>query len=94
MELRSMPVDGELTSMTFLLEAILFMLTTRKNFELAQTWLNAFLAIHGDLIIGNPDNDTIHTLLQHILSIQQEEFGRLSEKIHYGLCVIDFARKS
>ncbi|KAI8343257.1 Utp21 specific WD40 associated putative domain-containing protein [Chlamydoabsidia padenii] len=94
MELRSMPVDGELTSMTLILEAILFMLTSRKNFELAQTWLNALLAIHGDLIIANPDNESIHDLLQHILKIQQEEFGRLSEKIHYGLCVIDFARKS
>ncbi|CAO3594707.1 unnamed protein product [Absidia cylindrospora] len=93
LEIRSMNIDSDLTSINLLMEAILYMLETRKNFELAQTWLSAFLAIHGDLIIGNPDN-SVHAILQDILKVQQQEFGRLSEKIHYGLCVIDFARKS
>ncbi|KAI8084571.1 Utp21 specific WD40 associated putative domain-containing protein [Halteromyces radiatus] len=93
LELRTLTIDSELTCINFVAEAIYFMLETRKNFELAQSWLSVFLAIHGDLIIANPDNP-VHGVLQDILQIQQQEFGRLSEKIHYGLCVIDFARKS
>ncbi|CAO3616505.1 unnamed protein product [Cunninghamella blakesleeana] len=94
LELRTITIDRELTYINLFVEAIYYMLKTRKNFELAQTWLNVFLSIHGDLIISNPDNQAIHETLNHILQIQQDEFGRLSEKIHYGLCVIDFARKA
>lgn len=92
MELRTLPLDGELTVLNHFMEAILFIIRSRKNFELAQAWLNVFLNIHGDVIISNPEND-IHDKLQETLALQKEEFGRLSQQIHYGLCLIDFARK-
>ncbi|CAO3626997.1 unnamed protein product [Cunninghamella echinulata] len=92
-ELRTLTIDSELTYINLFVESIYYMLKTRKNFELAQSWLNVFLSIHGDLIISNPEND-IHNKLKNILTIQQDEFSRLSEKIYYGLCVIDFARKA
>lgn len=91
-EVRTLPLDGDLTVHNYFVEAILFILRSRKNFELAQTWLTVFLNIHGDVIISNPEND-IHDKLQETLVLQKEEFGRLSEQIHYGLCLIDFARK-
>ncbi|KAI8062716.1 Utp21 specific WD40 associated putative domain-containing protein [Gongronella butleri] len=93
LELRTLTIDPELSCINWLLEALLFMLKTRKNFELAQSWCHAFLTIHGDLIVANPDN-SLHTKLKDILVCQQDEYGRLAEQIHYGLCVIDFARKS
>ncbi|ORX58325.1 WD40 repeat-like protein [Hesseltinella vesiculosa] len=93
LELRTLTIDPELTTINLFLEALLFMLQTRKNFELVQAWCHAFLAIHGDLMVANHDNP-LHTKLQDILKLQENEFGRLSEQIHYGLCVIDFARKS
>ncbi|KAI9312356.1 Utp21 specific WD40 associated putative domain-containing protein [Dichotomocladium elegans] len=91
-ELRTMPVDGDLTYLNHFIDAILFMLRSRKNFEMAQAWLNAFLGIHGDLMIANSENP-IHAKLSEVLSAQNDEFGRLSSQIHYGLCLIDFARK-
>ncbi|CEG81199.1 hypothetical protein RMATCC62417_15426 [Rhizopus microsporus] len=92
-ELRSFTIDGELTVLNYFLEAIVYMLKSRKNFELAQAWLSVFLAIHGDLIITSTRID-IHEKIKTILSIQNTEFGRLSEQIHYSLCLIDFARRT
>ncbi|KAL0092025.1 Utp21 specific WD40 associated putative domain-containing protein [Phycomyces blakesleeanus] len=93
LEIRSMTVDGQLTAMNQFVNAISYMLSTRKNFELAQAWLNVFCIIHGDLVVANPENP-IHDKLSAILSQQKSEFGRLSDQIHYGLCLIDFVRKA
>lgn len=93
LEIRSFSIDGELSLLNYFLEAILFMLRSRKNFELAQAWLSVFLNIHGDLIVANPTNP-IHQKLQDILSVQGSEFGRLSQQIHYSLCLIDFTRRT
>lgn len=92
-EIRSFTIDGELTLLNYYLDAIIFMLKSRKNFELAQAWLSVFLNIHGDLIVANPTNP-IHEKLEDILSIQGSEFGRLSQQIHYSLCLIDFTRRT
>lgn len=93
LEIRSFTIDGELTLLNYFLDAILYMLNTRKNFELAQAWLSVFLNIHGDLIVANPTNP-IHEKLQDILAVQDKEFGRLSQQIHYSLCLIDFTRRT
>ncbi|KAI7904599.1 Utp21 specific WD40 associated putative domain-containing protein [Cokeromyces recurvatus] len=93
LELRSFTIDTELSLLNYFVEAILYMLNTRKNFELAQAWLSVFLNIHGDLIVSNPTN-SIHEKLKLVLDIQESEFGRLSEQIHYSLCLIDFARRT
>ncbi|KAI7894563.1 Utp21 specific WD40 associated putative domain-containing protein [Mucor mucedo] len=93
LEIRSFTIDGELTLLNYYLDAILYMLKTRKNFELAQAWLSVFLNIHGDLIVANPTNP-IHEKLQDILAVQGKEFGRLSQQIHYSLCLIDFTRRT
>ncbi|KAI9497520.1 Utp21 specific WD40 associated putative domain-containing protein [Zychaea mexicana] len=91
-EIRTMPVDPELSCMNYFIESILYMLQSRKNFEMAQAWLSAFLSIHGDILVANPDN-AIHSKLEETLNVQSDEFGRLSSQIHYGLCLIDFARR-
>lgn len=92
-EIRTMSIDGELSLLNYYLEAILYMLKTRKNFELAQAWLSVFLNIHGDLIVTNP-SETVQENIKTILALQSEEFGRLSEQIHYSLCLIDFTRRT
>jgi U3 small nucleolar RNA-associated protein 21 len=93
LEIRSFTIDPELSLLNYYLDAIYYMLQTRKNFELAQAWLSVFLNIHGDLIVANPTNP-IHQKLKDILDIQNNEFGRLSQQIHYSLCLIDFTRRT
>ncbi|KAG2180209.1 hypothetical protein INT43_003998 [Umbelopsis isabellina] len=91
-EIRSMSLDSELTLLNYYLEAMEYQLKTRRDFELVQAWLSAFLNVHGDIIVANPGSITDR--LQHILQSHQQEFTRLSEQIHYGLCLIDFLRKA
>ncbi|CAO3658833.1 unnamed protein product [Umbelopsis ramanniana] len=91
-EIRSMTLDSELTLLNYFLEAMEYQLRTRRDFELVQAWISAFLNVHGDIIVANPGS--IQDRLQNILQSHQKEFTRLSEQIHYGLCLIDFIRKA
>lgn len=91
-EIRSMTLDSELTLLNYFLEAMEYQLRTRRDFELVQAWISAFLSVHGDIIVANPGS--IKDRLQNILQSHQKEFTRLSEQIHYGLCLIDFIRKA
>ncbi|KAG0238082.1 hypothetical protein BGW42_007636 [Actinomortierella wolfii] len=54
-ELRSMSLEDDLAEPRYFLEAIECLLKQRRDFELAETYLNVFLKIHGDIIISNPD---------------------------------------
>ncbi|KAF9189420.1 hypothetical protein BGZ51_009596 [Haplosporangium sp. Z 767] len=54
-ELRSMSLDNDLAEPRYFLEAIECLLRQRKDFELAETYLNLFMRIHGDILVSNPD---------------------------------------
>ncbi|KAF9932543.1 hypothetical protein BGZ75_004042 [Mortierella antarctica] len=54
-ELRSMSLDNDLAEPRYFLEAIECLLRQRKDFELAEAYLNLFLKIHGDVLVANPD---------------------------------------
>jgi U3 small nucleolar RNA-associated protein 21 len=54
-ELRSMSLDHDLAELRYFLEAIEYLLKVRRDFELAEAYLNLFLKIHGDVLVANPD---------------------------------------
>ncbi|KAG0764980.1 hypothetical protein G6F33_002109 [Rhizopus arrhizus] len=82
-ELRSFTIDPELTLLNYFLEAIVYMLKSRKNFELAQAWLSVFLNIHGDLIISNT-SQPIHDNIKAILDIQNRFIlQRYNKALHF-----------
>jgi U3 small nucleolar RNA-associated protein 21 len=54
-ELRSMSLDNDLAEPRYFLEAIEYLLRIRRDFELAEAYLNLFLKIHGDILVANPD---------------------------------------
>ncbi|KAF9427470.1 hypothetical protein BGZ94_004836 [Podila epigama] len=54
-ELRSMTLDNDLAEPRYFLEAIECLLKQRRDFELAEAYLNLFLRIHGDLLVANPE---------------------------------------
>ncbi|KAG0225327.1 Utp21 specific WD40 associated putative domain-containing protein [Mortierella sp. GBAus27b] len=54
-ELRSMSLDHDLAELRYFLEAIEYLLKTKRDFELAEAYLNLFLKIHGDVLVSNPD---------------------------------------
>ncbi|RUS31073.1 Utp21 specific WD40 associated putative domain-containing protein [Jimgerdemannia flammicorona] len=89
-EIRSMSLEDDLSELQYFLEALESQLKTRRKFELVQAYLNVFLNVHGDLIVANPGS--LQPRLEAILQTHRHEFERLSEQIHYGLCLIGFAR--
>lgn len=54
-ELRSMTLDNDLAEPRYFLEAIECLLKQRRDFELAEAYLNLFLKIHGDILVANPE---------------------------------------
>ncbi|KAF9093889.1 hypothetical protein BGX29_009744 [Mortierella sp. GBA35] len=54
-ELRSMSLDNDLAEPRYFLEAIECLLEQKRDFELAEAYLNLFLKIHGDLLVANPE---------------------------------------
>ncbi|KAF9940858.1 hypothetical protein BGZ65_005881 [Modicella reniformis] len=54
-ELRSMSLDKDFAELRYFLEAIEYLLRIRRDFELAEAYLNLFLKIHGDVLVANPD---------------------------------------
>ncbi|KAF9392883.1 hypothetical protein CPB97_007409 [Podila verticillata] len=54
-ELRSMTLDNDLAEPRYFLEAIECLLKQKRDFELAEAYLNLFLKIHGDILVANPE---------------------------------------
>ncbi|KAF9583486.1 hypothetical protein BGW38_009350 [Lunasporangiospora selenospora] len=54
-EVRSMSLENDLSELRYFMEAIEYLLRQRRDFELAEVYLNLFLKIHGDVLLGNPD---------------------------------------
>ncbi|KAF9923847.1 hypothetical protein FBU30_006106 [Linnemannia zychae] len=54
-ELRSMSLDNDLAEPRYFLEAIECLLQQKRDFELAEAYLNLFLKIHGDILVANPE---------------------------------------
>ncbi|KAF8937957.1 hypothetical protein BGZ47_008784 [Haplosporangium gracile] len=54
-ELRSMSLDNDLAEPRYFLEAIECLLQQKRDFELAEAYLNLFLKIHGDVLVANPE---------------------------------------
>lgn len=89
-EIRSLSLENDQAHLQYFLEALEWQLKTRREFELVQTFLNAFLNVHGDVIVVNPG--PLRPRLEALLQTHRIEFERLSEQIHYGLCLIGFVR--
>ncbi|CAG8563436.1 14007_t:CDS:10 [Funneliformis caledonium] len=92
-ELRSLSLENNLIELNYFLEAIEFKLKTKKDFELAQAYLNHFLKIYGDIILSNNHNEQLSNHLITILNEHKKEWNRIEELLHYNLCVLGFFRK-
>jgi len=88
-EIRSLSLENDQAHLQCFLEALEWQLKTRREFELVQTYLNVFLNVHSDVIINS---GPLRPRLEALLQTHRIEFERLSEQIHYGLCLIGFVR--
>ncbi|KZP01180.1 Utp21-domain-containing protein [Calocera viscosa TUFC12733] len=89
-------IDLELRSITSLAHLALFLhaltqrLSTHRDFEAVQTFVNVFLRIHGDVLIANEE---LASPLQKLAEVQKRESERVLELITSSLGTLSFVRQ-
>lgn len=88
-------VDLEIRSLVSLdhlaafMGALLGRLLSHRDFEAVQAFLAVFLAVHGDVLIANPE---LRGTLERLDAAQKKEGARLAELLSYSLGTLSFLR--
>ncbi len=90
-EIRSMSLDmgGTVELLEKFLQFILYSLSTRNNFELANAYLALFLKVHGDAISN--EKSLIETLEQ-IRELQELAWTNLKTNMDKNLCMVSYLK--
>ena len=90
-EVRSMSpeMSDGITLLKKFLNFILFMMTARTNFELANAYLALALKIHSDII--SKENDLIF-VLEQIKEIQSLAWSGLKLSINKNVCLVNYLK--
>jgi U3 small nucleolar RNA-associated protein 21 len=92
-EIRSLGEDmgGSVELMQKFLQFILYVLTTRRDFELANAYLALFLKLHGPEVSAS---DVLITLLEQISEVQTLAWNTLEEHFNKSLCVVGYIKSA
>ena len=90
-ELRSLSIEmgGSIEILNKFLQFILFLLSTRNNFELANAYLGLMLKIHGDII--STDEELINQL-EKIKEMQLLAWDSLKLSLNKNLCIVSYLK--
>lgn len=90
-EIRSLaPIaGGTIELMAKFMEMIVSMLDSRRNFELAQSYLALFLKVHEEIISSS---EKLVVMLDAVERAQNESWARLESKLLYGIGVVSNLR--
>lgn len=90
-ELRSLSEEmgGSVDLIQKFLQFILYLLSTKKNFELANSYLALFLKLHGDTI--SLENDLIN-VLEQIKEMQSLVWTNLQTNFNKNLCLVSYLK--
>ena len=91
MEVRSLSEDmgGSVELMEKFMHFVLYLLTTRKNFELANSYLALFLKVHGNCV--SLENDLIN-VLEKIKEVQSLVWSNLQLSFNKSLCLVSYLK--
>lgn len=92
-EIRSLGEDmgGGVELMQRFLQFIIYILSTRKNFELANSYLALFLKVHGDTVAK--ENELV-SLLEQIGELQSLLWTNLQLSFNKSLCLVGYLKSS
>ncbi|KAI9205039.1 Utp21 specific WD40 associated putative domain-containing protein [Polychytrium aggregatum] len=93
-ELRTLSPEDDHAQFVYLLRALRQHLEKRRDFELIEAYLGAFLKIHGDVMVSQSDNESLQLELQLVKEEHQRTWGVLESQLHYALCLVQFAKGS
>ncbi|XP_069127390.1 WD repeat-containing protein 36-like [Argopecten irradians] len=90
-EVRSLEPDGggSLELMSCFLSFICYVLTSRRDFELANAYLGLFLQVHGSLIAGEPK---LVKELERVNEVQKEAWHEVQDLFTQNLCLVNYLR--
>ncbi|KAJ3049083.1 hypothetical protein HK097_009887 [Rhizophlyctis rosea] len=91
-EIRSMSLENEMSDFRSFVKALQQRLEERVDFEVVEAYLNAFLKIHGDVLVNASVESGIKELFEEFLKEHKKTWSRLEELFQYGLCLIDFVK--
>ena len=91
LEIRSMSLDmgGTIDLLQKFLQFILFLLSTRKNFELANSYLALFLSVHADQIASE---QVLVNILEQIKEMQELAWINLKTTLDKNLCMVSYLK--
>ena len=82
-------MGGSLELLQRFLQFILYLLSTRKNFELANSYLALFLKVHGDEVSSNAE---LIKSLEQIKEMQQLAWTNLQTIMNKNLCMVSYLK--
>jgi U3 small nucleolar RNA-associated protein 21 len=89
--IRTLSPFDDCLEMSYFLEMLLYGMQTGKSFDALEVYLNIFLKIHSDLIIGS---ERLSTLVQELEQCQQKAWRQIEELLQNALCLVDFGRNT
>ncbi|KAJ2829200.1 rRNA-processing protein utp21 [Coemansia erecta] len=91
-EIRTLPVDDELKAIKTFMRATTAQLQSKRDFELAQAYLQVFIAIFADIIKANAHE--LEPLLAELRKELQTQWTTVDSLIRYSACMVEFMRTS
>ncbi len=90
-ELRSFSVEmgGSVELLNKFLQFILYLLSTRNSFELANAYLGLLLKLHGDAI---SNDDELINQLEKIKEMQSLAWDNLKLCLNKNLCIVSYLK--
>jgi U3 small nucleolar RNA-associated protein 21 len=90
-EIRSMSVEmgGSIDLLQIFLQFILYLLSTKKNFEIANAYLALFLKLHAETV---SQEEVLIDLLEKIKEMQSLAWTNLEMNLNKNLCLVSYLK--
>jgi U3 small nucleolar RNA-associated protein 21 len=90
-EIRSISVEmgGSIELLQIFLQFILYLLSTKKNFEIANAYLALFLKLHADTV---SQEEVLVDLLEKIKEMQSLAWTNLEMNLNKNLCLVSYLK--
>ncbi|KAJ2780940.1 rRNA-processing protein utp21 [Coemansia interrupta] len=92
LEIRTLPVTDNLRAVRAFLRAVTVQLRSKREFELAQAYLQVFLGVYADVIKEN--SGELEAPLRELRAECRAQWSTVDGLIRYSACMVDYMRTS
>ncbi|KAJ1667854.1 rRNA-processing protein utp21 [Coemansia sp. RSA 1813] len=91
-EIRTLPLDDGLKAVKAFFKASTAQLRSKRDFELAQAYVQVFLGVFSDIIKSNVDE--LEPLLVELRRESKTQWATVDELVRYSACMVEYMRTS